>query len=525
MNLAHIPRPLTLIIAVVSGFLTDWAFPDRNMWALAFVGIAGLWIATSRDAPGWNVLVGSAWGIAFFLPHVQWAQYAVGGNLPWIALSIFEGLYIGLFAWAWSMARRSRVLARRPLGQVLAFAALWIAVEYVRMVFPFGGFPWGRLGFSQSDSPLARLAWLGGVPLLSFTVALAGALLAVFIRAMLRMNLVAMGASALACSLLVVVGWLVPLDTQAQQGNLLVGAVQGNVSEPGLGAFANRQEVLNNHVNGTLALEDSGVDVVVWPENGTDIDPQVDAGAARLIDDAAQAVKAPLLLGAQEYPDSGGRYNVSLVWEAGQGVTDRYAKQHPVPFGEYIPYREFFRSLSPAVDMISTDMLPGNKSAVVDIPISRLERDVTLSPIICFEVGYDDLIYDAVKNGGEALVVQTNNASFGPTNESTQQLAMSRIRAIETGRAVVHISTVGVSAVYTPNGVERERTGHFTAEQFTQQIALRDSLTPAVWLGVYPTWVAVGVSAILIAAGIMNRQVKPRGVRPSAPRASRPRKA
>lgn len=169
--------------------------------------------------------------------------------------------------------------------------------------------------------------------------------------------------------------------------------------------FANRQEVLNNHVAGTHQLAGQpGLDLVVWPENGTDIDPQADAGAAALIDAAARDVGVPVLLGAQEYPDSGGRYNVSLLWQEGQGVTGRYVKQHPVPFGEYIPFRDFFRRLSPAVDLISTDMLPGEQPSILDVPIDSLDRDVRVSPIICFEVGYDNIIYDAVKRGERSLL-------------------------------------------------------------------------------------------------------------------------
>lgn len=511
MNVHQVPVPFVLMIAAVSGFFTDWAFPDRNLWGLAFVGIAGLWLATWKRHSGVSFVAGWVWGLAFFLPHIRWAEYAVGGALPWVALSVVQGLYIGVFAWAWSFAARSRFLRGSFARQSFAFATLWVAVEYLRMTTPFGGFPWGRLGFSQSESPIARLAWLGGIPLTSFAVALIGALLGVLVLGLIRLNLVSIGSAGLGAVIMLASGFLIPLDTQAQQGMLTVGGVQGNVENPGLGAFANRQEVLNNHVAGTHQLAGQpGLDLVVWPENGTDIDPQADAGAAALIDAAARDVGVPVLLGAQEYPDSGGRYNVSLLWQEGQGVTGRYVKQHPVPFGEYIPFRDFFRRLSPAVDLISTDMLPGEQPSILDVPIDSLDRDVRVSPIICFEVGYDNIIYDAVKRGGEVLIVQTNNASFGHTNESTQQLAMSRLRAIETGRAVIHVSTVGVSAVYTPHGVEKVRTGHFTAEQFVQRVALRTSLTPAVRLGIAPTVVAGGASVLLVVTGIIDARHRSR---------------
>src|SRR5690606_8361091 len=163
------------------------------------------------------------------------------------------------------------------------------------------------------------------------------------------------------------------------------------------------------------------------------------------------AVDAPILVGAQEYPETGGRYNVSLLWQAGQGVTDRYAKQHPAPFGEYIPLRSFVRIFSDQVDRVTNDMLAGTEPAVIDLP-----RDdgstVPMATIICFEVAYDEIVRDAVVRGAQLLVVPTNNASFGYTAESTQQLAMTRMQAMTTGRAAVQISTVGVSGVVAPDG-------------------------------------------------------------------------
>jgi apolipoprotein N-acyltransferase len=231
----------------------------------------------------------------------------------------------------------------------------------------------------------------------------------------------------------------------------------------------------------------------------------VDAAAAALIDSASAAVGTPILVGAQEYPATGGRINLSLLWQHGQGVIGSYAKQRPVPFGEYIPNRDFFRRLYPDVDRISTDMFAGTEPAALDVPIARLERDVTVGPIICFEVGIDQVIHGSIKNGAEILFVQTNNASFGPTNESIQQLAMSRLRAIETGRAVVHVSTVGVSAIYTPTGAELERTGHFSAEQMMQELVLRDSRTPAVFLGEIPVWISWAGSVLLLVTGLFSR--------------------
>lgn len=514
MEFRNISRLTSLLIAAGAGFLLDFAFPDHSLWFLAFFAVAGLQIALLRNAVWWNFLLGFVFGISFFLPHLTWAEYAVGGALPWVALSVLQALYIAVFAAAWTFVRRIDRVRNNNLLAALSFASLWTTVEYLRMSVPFGGFPWGRLGFSQSESPLARLAWLGGVPLITFVVAFIGVLLAIVAIALTRLDLLTVGTAGIGAAALIATGLLVPLDTQAQDGQLRVGSVQGNVTNPGLGAFANRQEVLNNHVAGTHQLLEQAapgeLDLVVWPENGTDIDPQEDPEAARIINEAAATLDAPMLLGAQEFLEDGRRYNVSLLWQEDQGVTGRYAKQHPAPFGEYMPMRDLLRVFSPAVDLVSSDMIAGTEPAVMDVPIARLDRDVRVAPIICFEVGYDEIMQESVRLGATALIVQTNNASFGHTNESTQQLAMSRLRAIETGRSVVHISTVGVSAIYAPNGAELARTGHFTAEQMVKNINLRTSLTPAVVIGSWPVRIVSAISIFLLIRGLTTRSSAPK---------------
>jgi len=496
-----------LVLAVLSGLLTNAAFPSRGWWGCAFLGIALLFVALRRDSARWNGLVGLVWGIAFFAPHLAWADYVVG-RVPWFALTVFESFYIALFAIAWTWARRGASIWRSPGLQTVAFVVLWVAVEELRSTAPFGGFPWGRLAFSQDSSPLVRIAWLGGAPLVSAAVAAVGVLFAVAVLSAVRLRLLRTTTALVLAIVVVVAGLVVPLDTQAQTGQLRVGAIQGNVPRPGLDAFAERRVVLNNHVQGTLALLDrvapGDLDLVVWPENGTDVDPQVDAAAAASIDAAASAVGAPMLVGTVEYPASGGRYNTAVLWKPGVGVVARYAKQHPAPFAEYIPLRNLVRPFSSAVDLVSQDMIAGTKVGVVPLESPRLHRTVVLGDVICFEVAYDSLVRDAVRAGAEVVIVQTNNASFGYTDESTQQLAMSRLRAIELGRATVHISTVGVSAVIAPNGAVSQVTDLFTAAQLVATVPLRTSLTPAARFGDWLAWAIDGLAVLIVASGMVG---------------------
>lgn len=479
----------TLALAAGGGALTWAAFPDVGAWGAAYLGVAALYLALRRDSARWNALVGLVWGLAFFGPLITWAATAVG-PVPWIALTVAEACYVALFGAAWSWARRGTAVWRTRGLQLVVFVLVWVAVEELRSTWPFGGFPWGRLAFSQADAPLGALSWLGGTPLVSAAVAGVGVALAQALLAARRLRLGQVLVCTATAVALALVGLLIPLDTRAQAGVLRVGAVQGDVPDRGLDSFDEPRQVLANHLAGTHALAGQvavgDLDLVLWPENGSDIDPQVDAAAARDIDAAARAVGAPVLVGTIEYPPSGGRYNTSLLWEPGVGPVARYSKQHPAPFAEYIPMRSFARRFSSAVDLVSTDMLPGHGPGVVPLESARLGRTVRLGDVICFEVAYDPLVREAVRRGGEVLVVQTNNATFGRSAESTQQLAMSRLRAIEHGRATVQISTVGVSAVIAPNGTVVESTGLFEPAQLVGTLPLRTSLTPAARMGSWP---------------------------------------
>ncbi|GGB94488.1 apolipoprotein N-acyltransferase [Cellulomonas carbonis] len=523
------PRRLTTVVAaIVGGLATDAAFPGLGLWPLAFVGVALLFLALGRDSARWNALIGFLFGLAFFLPHIAWAEYAVG-PVPWFALSIAEAGFVGLFAAGWSWARRGAAIRHRAHLQVPTFAILWVGVEELRSVWPFGGFPWGRLAFSQADAVTARWAWAGGVPLLSAVVVVAGVCLALAVLAVRRLDLGTASGAVLVGLAVVGSGLLVPLDTRAEEGTLAVGAVQGNVPNRGLDSFAQEREVLENHVAGTERLADevgSGtLDLVLWPENGSDVDPRVDEGARRAVDRAAQAVDAPVLVGTLEYPSTGGRYNVALLWDPQEGPLAAYAKQRPAAFAEYVPMREIARRFSDAVDRVRRDMLPGDEVGLVEVPSERLGRIVPIGVGICFEVAYDGIMREGVRAGAEIVVVPTNNATFGVTDESTQQLAMSRIRAIEHGRATVQVSTVGVSAVITPNGRVTRSTDLFTADTMVADLALRTGLTPATRYGDVVAWTFRALAVVVVVAGAagaarLRREASAGRQRAAGPRAT-----
>jgi apolipoprotein N-acyltransferase len=292
-------------------------------------------------------------------------------------------------------------------------------------------------------------------------------------------------------------------------------AVQGNVPRAGLDFNAERRQVLDNHVSVTI----SGVereraagaptpDLVVWPENASDIDPTRNPDAAAVIQQAVEAAEAPILLGGLAEEPAPYVSNVSFLYEPGAGLVGRYAKQHPVPFAEYIPNRSFWRIISTQVDLLGTDMWAGPGPVVFRVPAAS-GGEVVAGPSICFEVAYDELVRANVDLGANLLVVQTNNATFGFTNESVQQLAISRIRAIEHGRSVVHVSTVGVSALILPDGTLLQPTSLFTPAALAADLPLRTERTLAGRVGAWPEYCAVfGMLALLAGSALSRRQRK-----------------
>ncbi|WNB86995.1 apolipoprotein N-acyltransferase [Cellulomonas sp. ATA003] len=440
---------------------------------MAFVGVALLLLALRSGSARRALLAGSAFGLGFYLPHLWWANEAVGQPIGWIALSLLQASAVAIFGVAWVWARHIPAVQDRAWLQVLVCAVLWVAVEQVRGQWPFGGFPWGLLAFSQTEGPLLPLASVGGTTLVSGTVVVVGALMALAMDRLRwrqgRRATVLLGLAAVPLLAPVVID----LDGQAEVGSMRVGVVQGDVPTRGAEAMSQARAVLANHVAGTRRLLDDvapgELDLVLWPESASDIDPRSDARAGEAVDGAARAVGAPILLGTQRFlPDI--RYNDYILWQPGRGSDVSYTKQHPVPFGEYIPYRDVFRRFTSAVDLVTTDMGAGTEMGLLPVDVARLGRVVPVAAAICFEVAYDDLIRESVRAGGELIVIPTNNASFGLTQESTQQLAMSRFRAVEHGRAVVQVSTVGVSGIISPSGEIWQGTELFTSAGMVQEL-------------------------------------------------------
>ncbi|WSK52291.1 apolipoprotein N-acyltransferase [Micromonospora zamorensis] len=525
------PLPLRFAVplAVAAGLALLVAFPPYGVWPLAPVGVALLAAAAHRRRLRAGAGLGFLTGVALFAPLLAWTNLHTG-YLPWVLLSLLQAGYLALLgaATAWVSPLADRVRWTWPVLTGL----LWVGQEALRDRTPFGGFPWGRLAFSQDTSPLLRLAALGGAPLVTFAVALVGGLLvtaawrgwaaartspaegsqdadgAQGVTSARRWAPVAVPAAVAVA--LTAGGLLVPVATTGSGATTTVAIVQGNVPRLGLDFNAQRQAVLNNHVDATIELagrvasgQERQPDLVVWPENSSDIDPLRNPTAGARISQAADTIGAPILVGAVLLgPGVGQVRNAGILWRPGTGadLDQLYTKRHPVPFAEYVPLRDVARMVSKQVDLIRSDFVPGSTPGVVRV------GPAVLGDVICFEVAYDEVVRDTVTGGAQLLVVQTNNATFDVA-EARQQMAMVRLRAVEHGRPALMASTVGVSGFVAPDGRVSDATGFNTREVVVRQVRLDDGRTLATRLGWWPeVALAALAAAALIGAAVLRRR-------------------
>lgn len=512
-----LPLRLALPAAAGSGLALLLAFPPYDLWWLAPVGVALLAVSVHRRRLRAGAGLGAVAGLVCFVPLLSWTNIEVG-SIPWLLLAGLQAGYLALLGAAAAYA--SPVVDRWRWSWPVLTAVAWVGQEALRSRTPFGGFPWGRLAFSQADSPLLPLAALGGAPLVTFAVALAGGLLAAAGwrdwrpkgRGVQTGSMTAAGGLVAAAGLVLLSGLAVPAPPAATGPVVTVAVVQGNVPRLGLDFNAQRRAVLDNHVQATLALagqvaagQRPAPDLVIWPENSSDVDPLANPDAGEQISLAADTVGAPILVGAiLRGPDDRPR-NVGLVWQPGTGPGEVYAKRHPVPFAEYLPLEPVVRPIGQAItgeiDRVA-GFAPGEEPGVLAL------GPVTVGDVICFEVAYDSLVRDTVTGGAQLLVVQTNNATFDEA-EARQQLAMVRVRAVEHGRESLMASTVGISGFVGADGRVYDATGFFTRDVPVRTLAVTNHRTVATTIGGWPELVlAAGAVAMLATAVLVRRHQK-----------------
>ena len=483
---------LRAFLAACAGLVLSLAFEPVAVAWLIPVAVAGFVLTTRGLSLRGGFVVGLCFGAAFYLTHIYWMR-AVG--IPaWFVLSALETLFYGL------TGALSAILQRHRLWP-LWFAAAWTAMEVWRSGWPLGGMPWGRLAFGVVDTPVAEALPYAGAVGVSFLLALFGALLAWLVsgpvagegsRRVAALCLVGLVA-------LLAVPALAPWTATADR-EVTVAAVQGDVPGNGDDILYDYRQVTQNHVDATVDLarqveagEVPQPDFVVWPENSTAVDPFDDAETNAGIRAASSAIGVPILVGAiVDGPGTEQVLNQGIVWDPQTGAGDRYTKWHPVPFGEYIPLRSVFTKYNffDRLREVGRDMLSGTRREPLDID------GVKVADAICFDIAYDDGLTAQLRNGAELLVVQSSQATFIHTDQTDQQFAITRLRAMETGRWVAVATTNGVSGLIAPDGHVIATADKRTQAVLVERLGLTSQLTPATRIGPWSGRIAIGLTVL-----------------------------
>ena len=428
---------VNLLLSALSGLLLSAAFEPISLWWVAPIALALEMFALSRSERKYlSVLV---FALTFNLVLLHWTSTYVG-SVPWVILAVGLSLFY------------MPLVAVQRLG-ITFFPLIFIVLEEIRNRFPFQGFGWARIAYSQADAPYAKIAAHGGAVALSAITVLLGLVLFFLFQKQFRILIL--------LPLLIV---LVPIDVQMNQTTQAL-MIQGSVPKLGLDFNSRAKEVFFNHVKETdIALkENRKVDFILWPENSVDVDPFRNPE----VFEALNSYKVPLIIGAIVGRDND-ILNTSILWtKESQSV---YIKQHLTPFGEYIPLRSLASKISPFVDDVR-DFSPGNESTIFTVDKAKI------APVICYELLDDEILEKAAKSSN-LLAVQTNSATFGDSAQSAQQLQMTRIRAIEHSRNILSVSTTGYSAVIDYNGKVLQKSDMGTAQHLYAEVGLVSSVSP-----------------------------------------------
>ena len=445
---------VALLLSALSGVLLSAAYEPVGKWWVAPIALAVHMYALSTSSK--KLASSFVFALTLNLIVLHWSSTFVG-SVPWVVLAIGLSLfYLPLtLVSKWGMT---------------AYPLIFILLEELRNRFPFGGFGWVRIAYTQADAPYSKIAAIGGASALSALTVLIALIL--FYGSQRRISPITFIPFLLI---------LVPVNLSTT-GNATVLMIQGNVPQLGLDFNSRAKAVFNNHFERTQTelAKDSNVDFILWPENSVDVDPFLNKD----VNASLNSIQQPLIIGAILNKGSS-VYNTSILWD--EVLPETYFKQHLTPFGEYIPLRSLARIVSPLVDDVE-DFSPGNGSKTFSI------GEIKVAPVICFELIDDELLQQATA-GSNLLAVQTNSATFGMSAESAQQLSITRVRAIEHGRNIASVSTTGYSAVIDHTGKVLQQTSMGTADTIRAEIGLIEGQTPRDAAG---DWALIGVLVALL---------------------------
>jgi apolipoprotein N-acyltransferase len=468
------------------------AFPPANLAPLAWVALVPLLGAARAGGAKRGAVLGLLFGIGFFGVLIYW--FSIVGWLAWGLAVVLESLFVGLFGAGWAIvSRRIRGAASVPLA-----AALWVASEYLRSRFPWGGFTWGELAQSQHNLPwMLRSAGIAGGWGTAFLLVTANSCICIAVMT-LHSKRGAAVRYAVAAAIVLAVPLLIPKPV-ATGPRLRVAIVQGNVPRSFSGDTESKElHIIRSHVELTKQLAPQHPDLVVWPESAVGLDLRNDPAVARAVEGAARSVGAPMIVGGNLDAGSAHYKVVAFLISARGEVQDVYQKTHLVPFGEYVPGRRFL-SWIPMLDQIPQDAIPAPRGKLFEVHGGQV------APVLSFEGDFGSLVRGRIASGARLLVVATNTSTWRTTPASAQHVAMSQVRAAENGVWVVHAALSGISAFVAPDGTVIASTPLWRAVSMVHSVRFGSRETLYTKLGDWLPILSLIVSVCAIALAIRLR--------------------
>jgi apolipoprotein N-acyltransferase len=485
-----------LVASGVSGLLLWTAFPPFDLGPVALVALVPLLWAWRDASPRRAALYGFVFGVFFYGPLLEWIRYF--GAVAIVPLVVAASAYMAVTGLVVGGLTRLR------MQSAWLVAATWVVFEAARGRFPLGGLPWGEVGVALHDIPVARdLASWGGVALLTFLVVACNGLLLdglLAVRARASRPLAWASAGLVGIVFVTVAGSAFRFEP-TPTGELHFALLQGNDQNRDLPIAERKAYLPESHFALADQLE-GDYDLIVFPESalgGRNPEAPNEKSLRARIVDLARAHGAEVVVNGLVPVDGTDRdYNTNYVYEPDGSLQGTYAKQHLVPFGEYVPWRSVVGWID-ELDQVPTDYKPGPGRRMFDI------GGHPVGTFICFESAFPSISRGYVRDGAEALVVTTNNRSYRRSANSAQHIAMSQMRAAETGRPVLHASISGISGFVDADGDIHGTTELFERTVVTGTVTTMTGQTPFVRYGEWVLWTCLLALGAAVSIGFWRR--------------------
>ncbi|MCW3147292.1 apolipoprotein N-acyltransferase [Stutzerimonas stutzeri] len=489
------------LLALAAGALTTLALAPFDLWPLALLSIALFYLGLRQLAPKAAAGRGWCYGFGLFASGVSWVYVSIhdfGAAAPPLAglltLGFVAGLalFFALLGWLWARWFRRE---QAPLADALAFAALWLALDALRG-WILTGFPWLYVGYSQLHGPLAGLAPLGGVWLLSFCIALSAALLVNLPHLRTHKMQLAAALALLAAPWIAGLGLGQHAWTQSKGQPLTVAAVQGNVAQSM--KWDPKKLEMQLLLYRDMTFRSRRADLIVWPETAVPILKEHAEGYLQMMADFSRQRNAALITGVPvRQPNAAGElryYNGLTSVGSGAGT---YLKQKLVPFGEYVPLQEVLRGLIAFFDLPMSDFARGEPGQ----PLLQA-KGLQIAPYICYEVVYPEFAAGLAAQS-ELLLTVSNDAWFGRSIGPLQHLQMAQMRALEAGRWMIRATNNGITVLIDPYGRITEQVPQFEEAVLYGEVTPMQGLTPYLQ---WRSWPLIALCGLLLAWALLARR-------------------